>query len=249
MRRIEVSNLLDEELTLPRAARLPVALLPPELAQQAVTPTTVAPTAMDVEPPRHQRDRDIEHNARRPIELALVAAAGFALAWSIRGELMARSTTAAATPPAFAIALPAAASTLPLPICPVEKTAATSLAGSSIPTVNVADLPLLGSVGNSAAHSTTGRAAAHSAQRGAAGPGRAELVAALSQVARAASGCGERGGPVRVVVTFANSGVARSIRVSGEDLPGPTRSCIIGAASRARVTAFSGEPVSVGKTL
>jgi hypothetical protein len=75
------------------------------------------------------------------------------------------------------------------------------------------------------------------------------LQEALAQVARAASGCGERGGPVRVVVTFANSGVARSIQVSGEDLPAPTRSCMIGAASRARVPAFTGDPVTVAKTL
>ena len=58
-----------------------------------------------------------------------------------------------------------------------------------------------------------------------------------------------RGGPVRVVMSFNNTGVARSIRVSGVDLPATTRSCIIGAASRARVPAFSGDPVTVGKTL
>jgi len=37
--------------------------------------------------------------------------------------------------------------------------------------------------------------------------------------------------------------------VSGADLPAPTRSCIFGAASRARVPAFSGDPVTVAKTL
>jgi hypothetical protein len=50
-------------------------------------------------------------------------------------------------------------------------------------------------------------------------------------------------------MSFAGSGVARSIQVSGSDLPAPTRSCIIAAASRARVPAFSGDPVTVTKTL
>jgi hypothetical protein len=68
-------------------------------------------------------------------------------------------------------------------------------------------------------------------------------------VAQTSAGCGERGGPVRVVVTFASSGVARGVQVSGRDLPSATRSCIIGAASRARVPAFEGVPVSASKTL
>jgi hypothetical protein len=81
------------------------------------------------------------------------------------------------------------------------------------------------------------------------GPSRADLIGALGRVAGAAGGCGERGGAVRVVISFAPSGVARSIQVSGKDLPSQTRSCIIGAASRARVPAFSGDPVTVSKTL
>jgi hypothetical protein len=68
-------------------------------------------------------------------------------------------------------------------------------------------------------------------------------------VANAASGCGERDGVVRVVITFGNSGVARSIQVSGKDLPSQVRSCITGAASRARVASFSGAPVTVSKSL
>ena len=74
-------------------------------------------------------------------------------------------------------------------------------------------------------------------------------MAALSRVAGVASGCGERDTAVRVVITFANSGVARSIQVSGQGLPSTVRSCIIGAASRARIASFAGEPVTVSKSL
>jgi hypothetical protein len=127
----------------------------------------------------------------------------------------------------------------------------TVLAGTTIPTVSIADLPLAAarSTATVEAHGVASRGSARPSRSSSDAPNRSELVGALSRVAGAANGCGERGGPVRVVVTFANSGVARSIQVSGADLPAPTRSCIIGAASRARIPAFSGEPVTVAKTL
>jgi hypothetical protein len=240
--RIEPSGPWNDEITLPRAARLPTeVLLPPELAHQAVTPTTVAPTAMDLEPapitPQAAR-------ARRPIDLVAVALAGFALAWITRGLLPAQSSSGAAVQPET----PATAT--PPPSCVPAPQAASHSDISSIPRVALTDLPLLG-----AARSTTARPgrsrSAHAAHAGPAsdGPDRSELARALSQVTRAASGCGERSGPVRLVVSFASSGVPRSIQVSGDDLPAGARSCIIGAASRARIAAFSGDPVSVAKTL
>jgi hypothetical protein len=120
---------------------------------------------------------------------------------------------------------------------------------SIIPTVSVLDLPLAGNAGTSQVGSRSpgsGRPARSTSQGG---PSRGDLLTALGRVAGAASGCGEHAGPVRLVMSFAQSGVARSIQVTGSGLSAQTRSCIIAAASRARVPAFSGEPVTVSKTL
>jgi hypothetical protein len=118
-----------------------------------------------------------------------------------------------------------------------------------IPRLAVSQLPLLD--GASDAPTSRARYSRHGSRRSSAvgGPGRDALASALGQVARSAASCGDRGGPVRVLVSFANSGVARGIQVSGKGLPSSTRSCIISAASRARVPAFEGPPVSAAKTL
>jgi hypothetical protein len=234
-----------EEPTLPRAARVPFEP-PPELLEKPAVPS-VAPIALDVEP------SPSKSQPRRPIELLLVAAGAFALAWLGHTALNPRAPTAPPPAAPHVAAAPAA----PAPACEPRAAAPTTLTSSSgIPTVSVADLPLVGAKGASATtvastHSGSGRAARSSGSSASNGgrPSRSDLVAALSQVAQAAGGCGERGGPVRVVVSFANSGVARSVQVSGADLPSTTRSCMIGAASRARVPAFTGEPVTVSKTL
>jgi hypothetical protein len=235
-----------EEPTLPRAARVPFEP-PPELLEKPAVPS-VAPTALDVDP------SPSKPQARRPLELALVAVGAFALAWLGHAALNPRAPAGA--PPALAAAA-APAAPAAAPACEPAATPPNTLASSSgIPTVSVADLPLAGAKGASAVTlSSTPRGGARGSRASAPSassdgrPSRSDLVAALSQVASAASGCGERGGPVRVVVSFANSGVARSVQVSGTDLPSTTRSCMIGAASRARVPAFSGDPVTVSKTL
>ncbi len=227
-----------DELTLPRPARLPSSL-GHDPTKKTVFPT-LAPLASDIDAPTKRG---------RPIEFVAVAAAAFALAWIGHAKLHPQGSGASAPPAAAAIATAL--------VC--EPThPATTLASLTIPTIAVADLPLAGAANLA---STTGlRGAAggpsiHSGARstraggGSGAPSRSDLVGALSLVARAASSCGERSGPVRVVVSFTNSGVARSIQVSGSDLPASTRSCIIGAASRARVPAFSGDPVTVAKTL
>lgn len=233
-----------DELTLPRPPRVP-SELPPLLVERAPI-QSVAPTALDVEPSAKPR--------RRTSELLAVGAAAFALAWLGHSTLYSPDTASATPPPAAPPAMAAAA-----PACEPAKLPATVSAnsGSSIPTVSIADLPLAGARGSlgattTASHAVASRGAGNAARSTATSggrPGRAALVEALGQVSRAASGCGERGGPVRVTVSFANSGVARSVQVSGADLPAATRSCMIGAASRARVPAFSGEPVTVTKTL
>lgn len=260
---VSSSPLAAEELTLPRPARLPSDMAPPIGALPPPNPpplasqypdkprfTTVAPTASDVE-----REPAAP---RRRVELAAVAVAAFALAWITHGRLSSQGEADARTAASLVAATPKAPVACEPASPPPGALAPTATPVSSIPTVAVSDLPLAGGRGSRSAsggvttggsHGSAGRAAAPSRSASASAPTRAELMGALGQVARAASSCGERGGPVRVVMSFAGSGVARSIQVSGSGLPAQTRSCIIGAASRARVPAFSGDPVTVSKTL
>ena len=238
----------SEELTLPRPARVPSSIVPAALANQPVTPTTVAPIAIDIEP--GEKSIEPSPRTRRAIELAAVGAAAFALAWIGRSHL--HPPNDAATPPASLAAAATSPAARP-PACEPATAKATSTSGSSIPTVSIADLPLIGASRSLVRPTTTGartsRSIRSSSSSSNAAPSRSELMAALSRVASVAGGCGERGGPVRLVMSFSGSGVARSIQVSGPGLPAPTRSCIIGAASRARVPTFSGSPVTVSKTL
>lgn len=221
----------------PAPARMPNDIAFSTEESERRVPLTVSPIAMDIAPPPAPAP------LRRRFEVVGAAVAGFALAWLMIGgstpenpSLQASiSAAAAAAPPALPTQPPAPA---PTPI-------------STIPLVALSDLPLLGATGIAAHTGGALRGARSSTSRSSdgSGPSRADLVGALSRVAGAASGCGERGGAVRVVISFAGSGVARSIQVSGKDLPAQTRSCIIGAASRARVPAFDGAPVTVSKTL
>lgn len=236
---------VDAPPALPCPPRVPTSTIPLGVETSA-SPTTVAPLAVDAEPARR---------GRRPAELLGVALAAFSVAWIAHGLLKTPAEPSAA-PSSPGSTFAAAASA---PACePKAEPARSTTPSSTIPTVSVADLPLAGSRGAAITASFSGlgtshasTAARHPSMGGSAplAPSRAELMNALGGVARAASGCGERGGPVRVVLSFASSGVARSIQVSGDGLPAPTRSCIIGAASRARVPAFSGDPVTVSKTL
>jgi hypothetical protein len=251
-----------EELTVPRPARLPESITPVEYAPSPFS--TMAPMAADIEmpPPR----------TRRPMELAAVAIGAFALAWIGHATLSGGDSGEATRLSAAAGVTTAPASTPPMCEPTTSSASSTSSEKPGIRTVSVADLPLAGNRADSSAstHAAAATTPAHASASRAArstpavaapapapaapmatpvSPSRSDLVSAMSGVARASSGCGERGGPVRVVVTFANSGVARSIQVSGSDLPAATRSCIIGAASRARVSAFTGDPVTVSKAL
>lgn len=219
---------------LPAAPRLPtdVALSIDESGRRV--PLTVSPIAMDIAPAAAAP-------LRRRFEVVGAAVAGFALAWLTLGGSTPANPNLQTSVSAAAAAPPALPSPAPSPATPPI---------SSIPLVALTDLPVIGARG-AASYSGAVRPARSSQSGGSSGsgPSRADLVGALSRVAGAASGCGERGGAVRVVISFASSGVARSIQVSGKDLPAQTRSCIIGAASRARVPAFDGDPVTVSKTL
>jgi hypothetical protein len=240
---------VDAPPALPLPPRVPTSTLPPGLDVGVATPTTVAPTAQDVEPPR---------NGRRRFELAAVALAAFVAAWITHGLLKTQDAPDAASG-ALPASLAAAAATPAACEPPKSEPSQTGASGSTIPTVSVADLPLAGGRGAAVSAGGPVAVAAHAlspsparttgSEGGSTAPSRVDLMNALGGVARAASSCGERGGPVRIVLSFASSGVARSIRVAGDDLPPATRSCIIGAASRARVPAFTGDPVTVSKTL
>lgn len=232
---------LEDEVTLPRPARLPTwTTANDSLAERGNEAPTVAPSTLDVTPAAAA-----PAPARRRVELLGVAALGFGLAWFARGGDEPPQATAALAAPAPALA-PA---TLP------QAHPATPFTSSGgIPTVALTDLPVL-SRGDALGATATSHAMARRsrtsqpARASGDGPTRAELMAALNRVASVASSCGERDGPVRVTIAFAPSGVARSIQVSGKELPSQVRSCIIGAASRARVASFSGDPVTVSKTL
>ena len=77
--------------------------------------------------------------------------------------------------------------------------------------------------------------------------------AALASAAGAASGCRKEGDPAgtaTVVVTFAPSGRVTSANISGPPFAGTqTGGCIAGAMRQAKVPAFSGEHVTVSKTV
>ena len=77
--------------------------------------------------------------------------------------------------------------------------------------------------------------------------------AALVSAAGAASGCRQEGHPAgtaTVVVTFAPSGRVTSANISGPPFAGTqTGGCIAGAMRQAKVPAFSGEHVTVSKTV
>lgn len=265
------AGLAFDDLTLPRPARLPYEMMPIEPADERRPIATLAPMAADVEAMPAPR-------SRRPLELGAVALGAFALAWIGHATLSRGPSVDQSSLNAAAMAGPAPASAAaacePTAASPTPAAAASPSEKSGARPISVGDLPLAAgkSAATPAAHvaAPPPAPAAHVASRAArsapaaapaapaaapapvslpAAPSRSDLMGAMSQVARASSGCGERGGPVRVVVSFASSGVARSIQVSGSDLPAATRSCIIAAASRARVGAFSGDTVTVSKAL
>lgn len=252
-----VQEAWEPETQLPKPPRLPFGFVP-EASVDSARPSTIAPLALEADEPAPASERKSFRN--RTLERVAVAAGAFLVAWLVRGALRPRPA------PEVAAAQVASASAA---LCEPVATAQTTSAGP--PIVLLSDLPVLSGRGSSATRSgsetraasaetrassasahalrSSSNASSGNAAGSASAPSRADLVSALSQVARAAAGCGERPGPVRVVVTFGSSGVAKHIQVSGSDLQGEVRSCIFSAASRARVPAFTGDPVTVSKTL
>jgi len=224
----------------PRFESIPDATVTP-LQSRRVLPSRLA---------RAWNERKIVH--ARPFELSL--AAGLAIvatlvvtAITLRAEaprMNALISTARQSRPKLATAVPTRAEPAPRP-------------ASTIPVVPIVDLPVeagrravLASLAPSYASpgSHAASASARTPSAPGAGPDRAALARALGGAAAAARNCGD--GPVsaQVVVTYAPSGVARNIHFAAAP-PVAMRSCVLNAVARSRVAPFSGDAVTVSKTL
>ena len=120
---------IEDEVTVPRPARLPSGMGHAESSEQTRDVPTVVPTAMDLVVPNAPRRRG---------ELAVVAVLAFGLAWFARSG----SETPAPAP---------AAAPVPTAMARVAEAPCTPDASPSIPTVALADLPVLGAASVAAA--------------------------------------------------------------------------------------------------
>ncbi len=180
------------------------------------------------------------HHAR-PLELSLVAALAVVL------TLWVTALTLQAEAPRLNALVSSISPSTPRPAPPVHASFVEAPPHSTIPVVLLRDLPVQGS-GASAAFVGSSQAPSGAGFTASAGPSRAALSRALAFAAAAARSCGT--GPVtaQVVVTFAPSGVARDIHFTAAP-PVALRSCVLNAVARTHLAPFSGEPVTVSKTL
>ena len=235
--------------TIPPAPRAPRFDSVPDAAVTPLPSRRVVPLL----PRRFARalnERGIVH--ARPVELSLVA--GLAIA----ATLAVTAITLRAEAPRMNALIASARHAQPNLAAESRPTVSPAAApASTIPVVTVGNLPVeagrataLASLAPS--YSTPGShaasASARSVSTSATGPDRAALARALGGAAAAARSCGA--GPVsaQVVVTYAPSGVARNIHFVSAP-PVALRSCVLNAIARSRVAPFSGEAVTVSKTL
>lgn len=252
---------------------LPVRILPPPVMprlsppiRRQVTPPTaqpLSPTEQVLSPTTAQRLAtlpSLRARADQPTEPVIVHARPIELWLSAAVAVVVTLLVTAVTLRAEAPRLNALISTNARPVHPAPRAPrpaapARDSAPSAIPIVYFHDLPVEGGRVTSSSASTSpqpsqvtsrGAAAPHGAPS--AGPDRASLARALGSAAAAARSCGD--GPVsaQVVVTFGPSGVARNIHFSAPP-PVALRSCVLNAVARTHVAPFSGEPVTVSKTL
>gem|GEM_PF-1134491 len=229
----------------------PAVLLPPPLVRTDSVPdwedTPLLPLRVGprLPPPAATLKPVVEvavHHAR-PLELSLVAALAVVLTLGVT------ALTLRAEAPRLNALVSSMSPRARHPASPVRASFVEAPPHSTIPVVLLRDLPVQGSgasaafVGSSQAPSASGVGFSASA-----GPSRAALSRALAFAAAAARSCGT--GPVtaQVVVTFAPSGVARSIHFTAAP-PVALRSCVLNAVARTHLAPFSGEPVTVSKTL
>jgi hypothetical protein len=187
----------------------------------------------------------------RPLELSVVALLAMLLTLAVTAvTLRAEAPRLTALVSSVTRAAPHAAS-------PSSLRASETLAKSTIPVVSLRDLPVQGGgyaaalLSSSASMSPGALGATRVASRSGAsslGPDRAGLSRALASAAAAARSCGA--GPVtaQVVVTFGPSGVARNIHFTTAP-PVAMRSCVLNAVARTRIAPYTGDLVTVSKTL
>ena len=224
----------DLAVTQPRALPLP---FPSPLPLPSSAPSS------DREPPQVSFSAPVVAHAR-PKELSLVAMLSVALTLiaMFLAQRASRWGEARVAMPenrrsSLLSRLPAPSRSLP------EGSRAASVSGVGIPVVPIHSLPLE----QGAARLSLGDERRSVTAR--AGVDRAELARVVARAAASAKGCGS--GPViaQVVATFGPSGTARAVHFGSPSAPAALRSCILRTSSRARVSPFVGEPVTVSKSL
>ena len=211
---------------------LPVFSLP--TAAESEVPAATITAARSYAPPTPLHARSVELSVVAVLSVLITLAFSFtaqrAAHW---GEARAKITPslhseAATAPPAFGVS--------PNPV-------QVATLSASIPVVPLRQLPVQGGGAGSRG------SGALAAQASGSGANRGELVRALAGVASAARSCGP--GPVQtqVVATFGPSGLPSDVHFGGGAPPRALRSCVLRAVSRARITPFSGAPVTVSKNL
>lgn len=80
-------------------------------------------------------------------------------------------------------------------------------------------------------------------------PDRESMTKALSLASASASTCSDGPEKGRVAVTFSPSGSVQGVRLVQSFGDASTNSCVLRAMGRAHVTPFSGDPITVTKTL
>jgi hypothetical protein len=247
---------LDAELEDTRVKNPSVEVI--RTADIEIVPAPVQATAT----PRRAR----HSTAMRFLELALAALASMLLTLTtLRALELHRTGMLSATHAALPAATTAAVSAAPPAPAP---TVAAHM--PVIPIVKLTDLPVLGGYSTFAALRTGGERPSAAPARAstarsfratspatltatpralASSPDRAALSQALARAARAARSCGDGPETAQVVVSYAPSGVPRSVRFGSAAPSRSLRGCVLGAMARAVIPPFAGEPVTVEKTL
>jgi len=81
------------------------------------------------------------------------------------------------------------------------------------------------------------------------GPDLKAISRAVGNAARSATSCGESPQSGRVAITFSTSGAVRSVQMEEPFAERDVGACVLRAMGRARVSAFTGEPVTVRKAV
>jgi hypothetical protein len=81
------------------------------------------------------------------------------------------------------------------------------------------------------------------------GPDLKAIAKAVSAAARSASSCGDSPQSGKVALTFSPSGSVRSVQMEEAFAERDVGSCVLRAMGRAKVAAFTGDPVMVRKSV